>query len=121
MVQVEIIGNLGSDAQVVQYNGSKFASFRVAENRKVGDHEETTWYEITLNNPSEKLMQYLKCGQCVFVRGVPRYRIFDSAKYHCKMVGVTIMSNELQLVGAQPKTEEKPVENKDELADVKAF
>ena len=108
MVQIELIGNIGADAQVVNTNGASFVSFRVAENRQVNGQEQTMWYECTMNNYSEKLLQYLKRGQCVFVRGLPRFRIFDSAKYHCKMVGVTIMVNELQLVGAQPKTEGEP-------------
>ena len=79
------------------------------------------WYECTMNNYSEKLLQYLKKGQCVFVRGLPRFRIFDSAKYHCKMVGVTIMVNELQLVGAQPKTEGEPEAKENAEEEVMAF
>lgn len=118
---MEIIGNLGANAEVVNTNGASFVSFRVAENRNVNGKESTTWVECTMNTCSEKLLQYLVKGQCVFARGVPRFRIFDSAKYHCKMVGVTLMVNELQLVGAQPKTEEEPESTKNDEEDVKPF
>ena len=42
MIKVEIIGNLGADAQMQIYNGNKYVSFRIAngvENEKV--HLET--------------------------------------------------------------------------------
>ena len=121
MIQMEIIGNLGANAEVVSTNGTSFVSFRVAENRSVNGKESTTWVECTMNTCSEKLLQYLVKGQCVFARGLPRFRIFDSAKYHCKMVGVTLMVNELQLVGAQPKQEEQPENDPDGLKDTKPF
>lgn len=106
MVAIELIGNLGADAKIVDYQGSKFVTFNVGDNRKVGDHEETMWYGCNLNRYSNKLVPFLKKGQGVFVRGIPRYRVFDSAKYRCKMVGVEILVNEIQLVGAKPAEEE---------------
>lgn len=30
MIRLEIVGNLGADAEIKDYNGSKFVSFRVA-------------------------------------------------------------------------------------------
>lgn len=102
MVSIEIIGNLGADAEVKDYQGAKFVSFNVCDNRKVGEKEVSQWYGCTLNKWSEKLLPYLRKGQCVFLRGVPRYRIFDSALHRCKMVAVDVMVNEIQLVGAAP-------------------
>lgn len=121
MLQIEVIGNIGANAEVVNTNGASFVSFRVAENRQVNGQEQTMWVECTMNTVSEKLLKYLVKGQGVFVRGIPRWRIFDSAKYHCKMVGLSVMVNELQLVGAQPKQEEQPENDPDGLKDVKAF
>lgn len=102
MVTIEVIGNLGANAEVKEYQGTKFVSFNVCDNRKVGDKEVSQWYGCTLNKWSEKLLPYLKKGQCVFLRGVPRYRIFDSALHRCKMVAVDIMVNDIQLIGAAP-------------------
>lgn len=105
MVSIEIIGNLGVDIEKVQANGTEFYSFNVCDNRKVNGQEISMWYGCNLNKVSDKLLPYLKKGQGVFVRGIPRYRIFDSAKYHCKMVAVDVLVNEIQLVGAAPRNE----------------
>lgn len=107
MVSIELIGNLGADVRKVDNNGAVFYSFNVCDNRKVGDTEQSMWYGCNLNKPSEKLLPYLKKGQQVFVRGIPRYRVFDSAVHHCKMVAVDILVNEIQLVGAAPKQEDQ--------------
>lgn len=111
MVQIEIIGNLGADVEKVSTNGNVFYSFNVCVNKKVNGQEVSQWYGCTLNKPSEKLLVYLQKGQGVFVRGVPRYRIFDSAKYHCKMVAVDIFVNELQLVGQAPSSSSENQDN----------
>lgn len=103
MVSIEIIGNIGADVKKVDYNGSSFYSFNVCDNRKVDDTETSMWYGCNLNRVSDNLLKYLKKGQQVFVRGIPRYRIFDSAVHHCKMVAVDVIVNEIQLVGAAPK------------------
>ena len=107
MVQIEIIGNIGADCKKVESNGTQFFSFNVCDNRKVGDSEVSMWYGCNVNKVSDNLLKYLKKGQQVFVRGVPRYRVFDSAVHHCKMVAVDVFVNEIQLVGAAPKQEEQ--------------
>lgn len=106
MVNIEIIGNIGADAEVVNYNGSSFVSFNVCDNRKVHDKEESMWYGCNLNKCNENLFKYLKKGQQVYVRGIPRYRIFDSALYRCKCVAVDVLVNDIQLIGAAPKQEQ---------------
>lgn len=102
MVSIELIGNIGADVKKVDANGVTFYTFNVCDNRKVNDHEQSQWYTCNLNRPSEKLLPYLKKGQGVFVRGVPRYRIFDSAIHHCKMVAIDVFVNEIQLIGQAP-------------------
>lgn len=103
MVSIEIIGNIGADVRKVDNNGASFYSFNVCDNRKVNDSEISQWYGCNLNRVSDKMLPYLKRGQQVFVRGIPRYRIFDSAKHHCKMVAVDVIVNEVQLIGAAPR------------------
>lgn len=108
MVSIEVIGALGADAKVQEYQGKKFVSFNICDNRKIGDADSSQWYGCTLNRFSDKLVECLKKGQIVFVRGLPRYRVFDSALHRCKMVAIDIMINDIQLVGAAPK-EDKAV------------
>lgn len=117
MVQIEIIGNIGADVKKVDYNGTQFFSFNVCDNRKVGENEVSMWYGCNMNKVSDNLLKYLVRGQQVFVRGVPRYRIFDSAIHRCKMVAVDVFVNEIQLVGAAPKQEQQqhPTEPDDDV------
>ena len=122
MVSIEIIGNLGADARVVESNGSRFVSFNLADNRKVNGTEQTQWYGCNINRDCTNLMPYLKKGQCVFVRGVPRFRIFDSSLHHCKMVAVDVFVNEIQLVGGSPESTTEPqAEQENPEDDVKVF
>lgn len=104
MQKLEIIGNIGADAVVQPYNGQEFVSFRVADTQKVRvngqETEQTTWIDVTLNGNGGGLFKYLKRGQKVFVSGRPAYRIFDSAKYRCKMVGIQLFANQIELCGA---------------------
>ena len=111
MVNIEIIGNIGADAKVVNYNGSQFVTFNVCDNRKVNDQEISMWYGCNLNKCNENLFKYLKKGQQVFVRGIPRYRIFDSALHRCKCVAVDVLVNDIQLIGAAPKQEQNQQES----------
>lgn len=111
MVNIEIIGNIGADAKVVNYNGSQFVSFNVCDNRKVNDQEVSMWYGCNLNKCNENLFKYLKKGQQVYVRGIPRYRIFDSALNRCKCVAVDVLVNDIQLIGAAPKQGQNQQEN----------
>lgn len=104
MVAIELIGNIGADVKVVNNSGKPFATFNVCDNRKIGNLEVSQWYTCNLNSYSDNLLQYLKKGQSVFVRGIPVYRIFDSALHRCKMVGISILVNELTLVGAAPQS-----------------
>lgn len=103
MVSIEIIGNIGADVRKVDNNNTTFYTFNVCDNRKVNGKEISQWYGCNLNRVSDKMLPYLKRGQQVFVRGIPRYRIFDSAKHHCKMVAIDVIVNEVQLVGAAPQ------------------
>lgn len=76
MFKVEVIGNLGADAEVKDGNGGKFIAFRVANTDKwtteSGEkHESTTWIDVTMSNVDSKVLPYLKAGVKVFVRVMP--------------------------------------------------
>ena len=73
MLQIEIIGNIGNDAQVKDFNGKKYIAFNVAHSEKFKNQqgvetERTTW--VSVLKPGESgIVQYLKKGTPVFVRG----------------------------------------------------
>jgi single-strand DNA-binding protein len=73
MLVLEIIGNLGSDAVIKDFNGQKFISFSVAHTESYVDkelvkHEKTTWVSC-LKYGESGVLPYLKKGTRVFVRG----------------------------------------------------
>lgn len=107
MQQIQIIGNLGADAQIKQNAGEYFVTFRVAvtEKQRVGEEMKpvTTWYSCTYNKADSPVVQYLRTGQQVFIQGKPTYTMYDSAVHHCKMLDVRIFVNSLQLVGSPEK------------------
>lgn len=65
-IRLEVIGNLGRDAEVKDINGRQWLSFSVAPSRAKGDGE-TMWVSCLYGNI--KLKQWLTKGKTVFVRG----------------------------------------------------
>lgn len=107
MIKVEIIGNLGADAQLQVYNGNKYVSFRIANtdswtDKATGEIKKSTqWVSCTLNGDGGALAQYLKKGTKVFVRGNAQFVVFSSAKSHQMEVGVNLFVREIELCGGQ--------------------
>lgn len=104
MFRAEIIGNLGADASVMESNGSKFVTMRIAHTDAYKDeqgnkHEKTVWVDATMNDAESKLLPYLKQGVKVFVRGNASLRVYSSPKDRCMKAGVTISVREIELVG----------------------
>ena len=112
MIKVEIIGNLGADAQLQEKNGNRFVSFRVANTDKWTDKstgqiiESTQWISCTLNGDGGALTPYLKKGSKVFVRGNAQFVIFSSAKTHQMEVGVNLFVREIELCGGQKENQQ---------------
>lgn len=101
MLQVEIIGNIGNDAQVKDFNGKKYIAFNVAHSEKFKNQqgvetERTTW--VSVLKPGESaVVQYLKKGTSVFVRGDLSVKAYqDNA--HNWQVGVNCLAREVQLL-----------------------
>lgn len=104
MLKIEVIGNLGADAVIQSGNGSKFVSFRCAHTEKWVDangqpKEETKWIDCIWNNIDSKLVQFLKAGVKVWMRGHLRARVYSSQKYRRMEVGITCIVQEIELCG----------------------
>lgn len=104
MFRVEIIGNLGADASVMESNGSKFVTMRIAHTDAFKDeagnkHEKTVWIDATINDAETKLLPYLKQGVKVFVRGNANLRVYSSPKDRCMKAGCSVSVREIELVG----------------------
>ena len=105
MIKVEVIGNLGSDAQLQEKNGNRFVSFRVANtdqwtDKKTGEIIKTTqWISCSLNGDGGNLLPYLRKGTKIFVRGNAQIVIYSSPKTHQMEAGVNLFVREIELCG----------------------
>ena len=104
MFKVEIIGNIGGDAEVKNDNGRKYVQFSVADSRKYKKEdgtevEMTNWVSCFLRNPDSAVVPFLKKGTRVFVRGNGELRLFSSAKDRMMKPGLSINVAEVELVG----------------------
>ena len=101
MLQVEIIGNIGNDAQVKDFNGKKYTAFNVAHSEKFKNQqgvetERTTW--VSVLKPGESAVaQYLKKGTPVFVRGDLSVKAYKDNAGNWQ-VGVNCLAREVQLL-----------------------
>lgn len=112
MIKVEVIGNLGADAQLQVVNGNKFVSFRVANtdawtDKQTGEIKKSTqWISCSLNGDGGALAPYLKKGTKVFIRGNAQFVIFSSAKSRQMEVGVNLYVREIELCGSTKESEQ---------------
>lgn len=112
MIKLEVIGNLGADAEVKVYNGNKFVSFRVAHTDKWVDRQtgvistQTTWVSCSLNGDGGGLTPYLKKGIKVFVRGTPNFVTYSSPTTHKIETGVNLFVRDIELCGGHQEQEQ---------------
>ena len=104
MLKLQIIGNLGSDAEVLKEQGSQFVKLSIAhtEKRKSEDGHErevTTWVSATINGDGGNLMPYLKKGTRVYAYGDIALRVFHSEKERRMMAGINLFIRNIELLG----------------------
>lgn len=100
MLSIEIIGNLGNDAEVKNINGKDVVAFNVAHSEKYNGQETTTWVSCLWYGNGGNLVQYLKKGTKVFARGrlsVTTYQNRDNRW----VAGVNMTVTEIQLCGGK--------------------
>lgn len=106
MLKVEVIGNIGADAEVKDFQGNKFVTFRVAHSSRYKDAqgketEATTWVDVTMNDVQSKVIPFLKQGVKVFVRGNASLRVYSSPKDKMMKAGLQVSAGEIELCGGQ--------------------
>lgn len=111
MLKAEIIGHIGADATVVRNNDGCFVSFRVAHSVRTTDtqtgqvSERTSWVSITLNGDGGGLLQYLKKGTKIYVRGNLSSRLYvgnDGLKH----AGLNVFATEIELCSSRTRLED---------------
>ncbi|MEG0890079.1 MAG: single-stranded DNA-binding protein [Bacteroides sp.] len=105
MLTLQIIGNLGKDAEVKNLNGDNFLSFSVAYTEKYTDRNgnqvsNTTWVDCLKKDANGKLGQYLKKGTQVYVTGKPKANAYTSQSGEVKS-SLQLNVRELELLGSR--------------------
>lgn len=99
MLQLEIIGNLGNDAEIKEFSGKKYVSMNVAHSEKKKDgSENTVWVSVLWYGDGGGLTQYLKRGCKVFVRGRLSLKTYQD-KHGNTLIAVNVNANEVTLCG----------------------
>lgn len=106
MIQVQILGNLGRDAEVKTINDKQYLSFSVASTEKRNNEESVTWVSV-LYPHQEALLPYLKKGQQVFVSGRLKAGIYQNNNSFG--IDLSVFAQTLQLCGG--KKEESTTSN----------
>lgn len=107
MLLIQLIGNLGKDAETRTVADRPVISFSVGV--KTGK-DSTQWVNVTANEGLAKgALPYLKKGQAVFVTGDGKTREYDR-KEGGKGFSVEVWATKIQLVGARSDRAETTAE-----------
>lgn len=117
MLVVEIIGNLGGDATIKDFNGQKFIAFSVAHTESFtsqGQKQERTTWVSCLKHGESAVLNYLKKGTRVFVRGELSAKVYDASG--TPQVGLSCRVKELQLLGGNRAVDQQTEDRQQEHA-----
>lgn len=83
MLQMQILGNVGKDAEVIEHKGKQFMSVSLAHSEKYTDSQgnevtKTEWVKVTSDRVG--MAPHIKKGDKIFAQGYPRIEIFKNDK-----------------------------------------
>jgi single-strand DNA-binding protein len=106
MLQFTIIGNLGADAEIKEWDGKKFSTFRIATTKKTKEKEETTWVLVSYFY-NENFHPLLVKGQKVYVYGEGRLNMFTKQDGTLD-AGLSVRADKIELCGSKPAQASQP-------------
>jgi len=115
MVNVNVIGRLGADAELINGKNGQFLSFRMAVDDRVKNEKTTTWFRVTLNGDRvSKLVEYLTKGKLINVIGTETVGIYN-AKDGTPQISRDIAASNVEFVsvGSGSTASDSAVETKD--------
>lgn len=109
MLRAEIIGNIGSDAELKQLGNNTYISFNVAHSeRDAQGQETTTWVSVLrYDNGNGRLLPLLKKGTKVYVAGSLRVNTYTDRGGNNR-TSLDLNADVVQLCGSMPAQQAAP-------------
>ena len=112
MIKLQVIGNLGKDAQVNNVNGKSVINFNVAHTERFKDaqgnqKDRTTWVDCSYWTDRTAVAPYLKKGTQVYVEGTPDVRTYTTADGR-NGASLTLRIASVQLLGSRGNGGDSP-------------
>ena len=103
MLNVQVIGNLGSDAVIREFNGKKYVAFSVAHEKFTKDSQGNkvkvpVWISVLWYGEGGNVFPLLKSGVKVFVHGREDVKMYDD-KAGNKQIAINVEASEVFLCG----------------------
>lgn len=107
MLVAEVIGNLGFDAVIKDFNGKKYVSMSVAHSvfskDQAGNRQESTvWVSVLWYGEGGGIFPYLKKGAKVFVRGRENVKLYQD-RQGSPQIAINLDATEVILCGSKPE------------------
>jgi single-strand DNA-binding protein len=116
MNRIEIIGHIGNDAEIKDFNSNQVINFSVGVSESYTNKEgvkvqSTTWYECAKWGNQTQIAPYLKKGTQIFVSGKPQNRAYVKESDGSLQVVNGINVNQIQLLGSKNDNNASSVTN----------
>lgn len=113
MLKVEIIGNIGNDAEIKEFGGKIYVSFSVAHTEYQKDEQGnrtdlTTWCSVLWFGDGGSLFPFLKKGTKVFVRGNLKVKMYTDRNGN-QQAAINVSASEVQLCSVKGETNTQQV------------
>jgi len=105
--KVLLIGRVGKDPEVKEFQSGRMAKFSVATNEKTKDGERAEWHNITTwGKTAELVEQYVTKGKLLFIEGKIQTRSYE--KNGEKRYSTEIIANNVRFLGGRSDAQQKP-------------
>ena len=111
-----IIGSLGKDPEVKEFNGNKVANFSVATNESYKDKsgnkvDKTEWHRVVMwRGLAQVAENYLRKGSKVYIEGKIETRSWDDQNGQ-KRYSTEIIASNMQMLGSKGETSQNDPQN----------
>ena len=106
--KVILIGNLGNDPEIKQFDNGMIATLSIATSERWTDKttgerkEQTEWHRVVLNNRTAEIAeQYLKKGAKVYIEGSLRTRKWTDKNTGQERYSTEIRGDHMQMLGGR--------------------